>query len=152
MRYLLFFFSLILLTGCDPCECDDCCVDTTRIHWLNAGTEDLTLVFYSQRSIEQFGIPTEVPFTDYNFVPVGETSILFVFTAPQSGGSLTVPPFELGANTTTYDSAQIIIDEQVVAHFTPEDCTNNPLCESTYVRSEQELDNRTVITYLYTYE
>ena len=133
MKYLFSSLILLLLSACDPCNCEDCCGNTTFFTFDNRSGFDLETVWYG---------PSEgLTAADTLLIPAAESVTLF-----GGGGLLLInnisqrPWREDGVFT--YDSLHIRSADQLLVRFDQTDCTRNPLCESAYLDESGRGDRR----------
>lgn len=153
MKHLLPLFTLLLFAACDPCDCDDCCVDSTLIEFQNNTNNALTMVWHASRVVDSSSqFPLRLSWQDTVIVIPFTTVTLEEIIFPSVANALRGSPFEYNGIPSNYDSLQIFVGDIMVDRFLNTDCDRNPLCESAYNRSERELSNSTEMTFLYVYE
>lgn len=132
MKHLLPLL-LLLLTACDPCNCEDCCGDTVFFSFDNRTDSELETIWYG---------PTDTQvFSDTLLIPAGESVTLY-----GGGGLLLIDnisqrPWRDG-NVFTYDSLHIRSGGQIINRFDQTDCQRNPLCASAYFDESERGDRR----------
>jgi hypothetical protein len=133
MKHLLLALTILLLSACDPCNCEDCCGNTIFFTFDNRTGFDLETVWYGPIDSEAFA--------DTLFIPAAESATLF-----GGGGLLLIDNISQRPwrdnGVFTYDSLHIRSGGQIINRFNQTDCNRNSLCESAYSDESERGDRR----------